>query len=632
MTDVARVCVDPPSVNLVHVPPAHVTSDHVSLVQGAPVGVTCSTGNKLYSTDIGTWHSKFTNINDKIIVLSLRWLLLFFWFTPPCLLSILLIYIMLNGLMFCIDCLLHKFSMSFLRNLNMTFMVSRFSKLKFGIRKRKWDTGGVCLYLIMILTEIVMIFLCINAINIFNGINWEGYTCRRDIGIFNRGYNSTVFYRQMVDVAGPILDNIDKGSAHRNPSLGKLYVVMTFLAMIFVTFSKFNSGKTRTIYRDVKYRNIFLKSRKRHRKDNLLFILPKLLFCFYVFSSNDKDKLTNFNDLSQASPEKELFSNEFFSFCDDNTFSNKNLPLYALSKLKLKNHNSFFKYILLLSGDINLNPGPIMNPCKICKKSVRKKVIFCQICNYWYHKKCELPNETKYKELLTKVPNKPLYTCKDCSKDQNLMQNLPFYSEESILENCQDFIMSPTMEDNERNKTINKEYDLFKKRGLHFIHININSILSKIEELKLIASKTKAAIIGISESKLDETVLNGEIQISGYNLVRSDRNRHGGGVLCYIRNDLCFNQRENFSTEFENIFIDILLPKTKPILIGILYRPPDQSGFLDKLSNAINDTTNFDNQEVYILGDLNLNLIFKTRSMPNGIQIILWITWTKTVN
>ena len=42
----------------------------------------------------------------------------------------------------------------------------------------------------------------------------------------------------------------------------------------------------------------------------------------------------------------------------------------------------------------------------------------------------------------------------------------------------------------------------------------------------------------------------------------------------------------------------------KPILIGNVYRPPDQSGFLDKLSNAILNTSNFDNQEVYILGDL----------------------------
>ena len=116
------------------------------------------------------------------------------------------------------------------------------------------------------------------------------------------------------------------------------------------------------------------------------------------------------------------------------------------------------------------------------------------------------------------------------------------------------------------------------KRGLHLIHLNINSLLSKIDELRAISAATE---IGITESKLDKTVLDGEINIDGYELVRSDRNRHGGQVTCYIRSDVSFNVKGNFSSEVENIFFDMLLPKTKPILIGILYRPPGQSKFLD---------------------------------------------------
>ena len=87
--------------------------------------------------------------------------------------------------------------------------------------------------------------------------------------------------------------------------------------------------------------------------------------------------------------------------------------------------------------------------------------------------------------------------------------------------------------------------------------------------------KSRATVIGITESKLHETVLDGEIYIDGYELIRSDWNRHEGGVACYIRSDVSVNVRCNFSSEVENIFSDILLPKTKPILIGILYRPPD---------------------------------------------------------
>ena len=84
-------------------------------------------------------------------------------------------------------------------------------------------------------------------------------------------------------------------------------------------------------------------------------------------------------------------------------------------------------------------------------------------------------------------------------------------------------------------------------------------------------------------------MLNGEINIPGYNILRSDRNRHGGGISCYIKNTICYNRRETFSTEIENIFVDILLP-ILPILVGNVYHPPDQSGFLDKLSHVILNT------------------------------------------
>ena len=49
------------------------------------------------------------------------------------------------------------------------------------------------------------------------------------------------------------------------------------------------------------------------------------------------------------------------------------------------------------------------------------------------------------------------------------------------------------------------------------------------------------------------------------------------------------------------------------MLIGILYRPPDQSGFLDMVSSANGDMEDFDKQEAYILGDFNFNLLDKSK-------------------
>ena len=71
--------------------------------------------------------------------------------------------------------------------------------------------------------------------------------------------------------------------------------------------------------------------------------------------------------------------------------------------------------------------------------------------------------------------------------------------------------------------------------GKHFIHININSLLPKTDEVRYIANITNALIVGISETKLEETIFSSELEVDGYDLVKLDQLRRGGGVTCYIK-------------------------------------------------------------------------------------------------
>ena len=57
------------------------------------------------------------------------------------------------------------------------------------------------------------------------------------------------------------------------------------------------------------------------------------------------------------------------------------------------------------------------------------------------------------------------------------------------------------------------EWSIFNSRGLHRIHLNVNSFLPKIDELRNIAKLFNAAVTGISKSKLDDSVLSFEIHI-----------------------------------------------------------------------------------------------------------------------
>ena len=158
----------------------------------------------------------------------------------------------------------------------------------------------------------------------------------------------------------------------------------------------------------------------------------------------------------------------------------------------------------------------------------------------------------------------------------------------------------------------NNELNVFKARGFHFIHININSLFAKIEELCRIAGQSNAAAIGISESKLDNSIFDLEIEIDGYNILHFNRNRHGGRVACYVRNDLSFTKRNYFPHDIETIFIEIFLPKTKPKTIGIVYWPPSQTSFLETMNEYFYKLVTT-NKEIYIPGDFNINLYFNNK-------------------
>ena len=398
-------------------------------------------------------------------------------------------------------------------------------------------------------------------------------------------------------------------------------IKLVFFPLIFlfmVTISNWIRKETFSYYTNIKHKYLFLKSRRHSRKQGTLFVFQKvLLFLLVVLTFDAKLPSRTQNDLNTAIvKDNELFTIQYITTADvirSNHIKNQS-SFYALTKLKFSKHHSYFKYLLILSGDINLHPGPVKYPCSVCAKPVRKRIISCEKCGLWLHKKCD---------PTFKLENNSSSICKPCQNKlhdnlDNVWVEFPF--DDDFFRDKETASFDEKINDDAYKTDPVASWKAFSKRGLHLIHLNINSLLSKIDELREIAKKTRATVIGITESKLDGSVLDGEINIDGYELVRSDRNRHGGGVACYIRNDISFSVRGDFSSEIENIFLDILLPKTKPILIGILYRPPDQSKFLDNLSTSISQTCSFNEQEVYILGDLNINLINSQKHTPNGIK------------
>ena len=73
------------------------------------------------------------------------------------------------------------------------------------------------------------------------------------------------------------------------------------------------------------------------------------------------------------------------------------------------------------------------------------------------------------------------------------------------------------------------------------------------------------------------------------------------------KNDLSYNISV-FPRENESVFSEMLLPNSKAIAVGTIYRPPNQSNFLEALNENMNKINSISN-EIYILGDFNMNLL-----------------------
>ena len=118
--------------------------------------------------------------------------------------------------------------------------------------------------------------------------------------------------------------------------------------------------------------------------------------------------------------------------------------------------------------------------------------------------------------------------------------------------------------------------------------MNINSFLATIDKLREIVKISNPTVIDITETKFDNSISDLETSIGGYCAIRRDRNRKGGGVICYVTHKICYNNKNCISNEIENIFIELLIPKTKPITVGLVHKPPDQTRFLEILSDSLN--------------------------------------------
>ena len=112
-------------------------------------------------------------------------------------------------------------------------------------------------------------------------------------------------------------------------------------------------------------------------------------------------------------------------------------------------------------------------------------------------------------------------------------------------------------------------------RHLKIIHNNVCSILPKLD---MVANEfCDHDIICITETHLDDTIDIENLKLEGFQLpAKLNRNRHGGGVMIYVKNNLYFTVRHDLMVHnLEILWIEVTTCRNDIFLVGDFYRPPN---------------------------------------------------------
>ncbi|KAL3887421.1 hypothetical protein ACJMK2_027363, partial [Sinanodonta woodiana] len=100
-----------------------------------------------------------------------------------------------------------------------------------------------------------------------------------------------------------------------------------------------------------------------------------------------------------------------------NYFDQYGRPIAAkVIKRKIENPINYLTIlVILLSGDIHLNPGPVRHPCTYCYKPVKgnQKALQCDFCDFWTHLKCTELSRGEYTRLSNCDDHFYCFNCSD---------------------------------------------------------------------------------------------------------------------------------------------------------------------------------------------------------------------------
>ena len=217
-----------------------------------------------------------------------------------------------------------------------------------------------------------------------------------------------------------------------------------------------------------------------------------------------------------------------------NSAPNRDIEVENAKECDGENDNSFFA--AGLDSDLHATSFPILNPLAACFITQETAPSFLKA----YGNDDTLDITPPLCDIDT--PNTSLVKSPEGIESAELQQLDPsatpyvpllvnFSFDESLTGNVS------SLEDIDDPQSILKD---LKEKNLDrpvIAHLNINSVSSKFEPLMSMIKENLDFLL-VTESKLDDTFPMGQFQVEGFSRpIRLDRNRDGGGIIIFIRDD-----------------------------------------------------------------------------------------------
>lgn len=160
--------------------------------------------------------------------------------------------------------------------------------------------------------------------------------------------------------------------------------------------------------------------------------------------------------------------------------------------------------------------------------------------------------------------------------------------------------------------TVNPEILEFFLLNIQGINPSIPNQRIKIKQLEedVNTSKTRILFFALTETHLNSSIFNAEIQIKNYNIIRTDREeRKQGGTAIYLHNSLSIDEEKHFSdTHTEATMIHM---KKSNVTIVVIYRAPNTppNSYRNCLETVGAFIKKYESSDVIMMGDYNFRFL-----------------------